>query len=375
MESAGEALVRELEKRSLPKIAGLWRRLMEGGCTLYVRSEEGHRPLDAYALHWVSRYLPATATDVEVVPVYDEIREISDRNLILFGRLRALGSEKLLSETGGEVIHEQGHFRAIDGERLLQVDTGEMWVRVERQKWVRDFGVLRLWQQPERGRVAINFSGLGPIGTLGTVLAITDLSRQAMSEVEARLPSMEDMQANFVEILVKAEREPKGDPIVVSPSEVSVRVERVFHAAADLNWPLMIFGRSSTAEGQVFEVRVKDTKEEHEKLLSRSQVEFAVLVAIARRTETEASMYARKGGYIGYEQIANSKEVREILHESTGLDVAVVRATIARLRRKLRSPEWDRAFPNLILTSRIRQEGSRKEIVVLRLRAKFKFRL
>ncbi len=363
----------ELEKRGFLRIAGVWRAMLEEGCTIYLRSEEGHRPLDGYALHMLSRYLPATADNVDLVPVYDDIQDVSDKNLIIFGRLRAFGSERLLQEIAGKIIHDYGHLRAVDSERLLQVDTGEMWIRVEQQRWIRDFGVLRLWQQSENRRTIINFSGLGPIGTLGTTMALTDLSKSAMKEVEARLPSIGKRSFGFVEMLVKAEREPKGDPIVVSPSEVDVRVEKHFQGTAELNWPQVVFHHDRAEGHEQFEVRVIDPTSHEGKMLSRSQVEFAVLAAIAERTQSEPSLYARKGGYISYEQIAKSQMVKDILHESAGLDVPVVRATIARLRRKLRTPEWDRAFPNLLLSSRIRPEGSRKEIVVLRLRARSRF--
>lgn len=86
-------------------------------------------------------------------------------------------------------------------------------------------------------------------------------------------------------------------------------------------------------------------------------------------------MYAPMGGYIAYQQIAKSVIVKEILRDSQGLDISVVRATVARLNRKLRIPEWDRVFPNLLLQCKVPLEGSKTKKAVLRLRAKIHFEI
>ncbi len=377
MERIIETLIGEVNGKGFPKIAALWQSILEDGCTLYLRSEEGYQPLDGYALHCVSRYLPATATNIEIVPVYDHFQTVSYKNLIILGRIRAFGpgSEKLISETAGKVIQDYGHFRFMDSERLLQVDSGEMWMRVEMQKWIRDFGVIRLWRQPDTGRIIMNLCGLGPIGTLGATMAITDFSKSAVAEVELLLPPPKELREGLVEILVKAERQPKGDSIIISPAEVTINVEKHFHSFAEPNWPLMVFHRTTDDDGDQYEVRVFDTRSDTKKLLTRAPVEFAVLAAIAKHTEEEPSMYAPMGGYIAYQQIAKSVIVKEILRDSQGLDISVVRATVARLNRKLRIPEWDRVFPNLLLQCKVPLEGSKTKKAVLRLRAKIHFEI
>lgn len=383
MDETRSVFLSSLEQKGFPKIAAIWRPFLERGCTIYMLSDQGYGPRDGYALFWTGRYLPPLKDDrVKMVPVsvYGGLKQVSTDNLIVLGRLRAFKSEELVSEVLGkrDTIHNQAHFRFIDGQRLLQVDTGEMFVRVqepppnEPPNWVRDYGVLRLWYQPEANRSIIHFSGLGPVGTLGTSLAITDFSREAMAEVEERLPSPEVMQQSLVEILVKAEWDPKDDPFVVSPSDVMIELVKDFKSAAEPNWPLIHFQRIPDIQDWRYEVWVSDGESDNQKQLSSTPTVCAVLAAIARHSEKEPALDVSKGGYISYEQITES-EIAEQMQQGARLDTATVRATIARLRKTLKNPEWMRAFPNLLLVSTSKAAGKGRSITVLRLRAKFKW--
>ncbi len=372
LDSVGAALVNALQQDGHAKLANLWRAFLGAPTTIYVRSEEGHRPLDGYALHWIGRYFPATLPGLRVVPILDRVEDVPADHLILLGRLHAFQSETLLEQIGAEIIHARGRFRAIDGERLLQLDSGELWTRVEQQRWARDYGVIRLWRQASPPRLVLNFSGLGSIGTLGSVLALCDVRRAVRAEIEAGLPGRLTA-GSFTEILICAERIPAEDPLVVSPEEVIIRTERIHHGEGQLNLPRMIFSMDAGQTEGRYEVVVCDPDGGRPLQLSTSQVEYAVLAAIARHTAKEPSVYADRGGYISYDRIAGSEVVRAVLRDPDGLHVPVVRATVARLRKRLLEPDWQRRFPNLILRSKLRPPGSRKERVVLRLRAHFQF--
>jgi len=297
-------------------------------------------------------YIPSY--NVEVDPY---MFEVSPKPLIIVGDPHQFGPQ-FMTETIGPAITSLGNFHLLDKTQLLQKDTGRIWTQ-RGKKDITDYGVIRLFQQPSTNRPIINFAGLGEFGTLGAVMAITDVNQQAISIINSQLPLIDEFKSGLTEILVEtnyASWKKNHQNPVADPEQITLQIKEV-SLSSETSFPALQFLSNNSIN-----ISTSDNP------IQLSPLEFSVLQTIAHHSNTNPSFHQDENGYITYPEIA----------KSINTDIATVRSSVLTLTRKIEK-NWGLDHPNLIiktplpLPSPSRRKGPRSIGLKLRTASQFNF--
>lgn len=219
----------------------LWEIYNTSKSTVYIPSKPGYQPMDGYALYYLSRRFYANSS-LRIVPVLGYLPLIDENNLIIIGRMWVYQCKEIIEKTMGDMIREKSAFLFVDNRKLLNTQNCQLLERIEKPTHKTDFGIVRMVKRD--GRFIFNIAGLGSIGTMGAMQAITLPSNSIVKGIDLAIEEFLKDSITFGELLIRSEWYPKEDNVVVRPEEVTVYHDQTVFNKKDIHWPEILLDYS-----------------------------------------------------------------------------------------------------------------------------------